>query len=320
MSPETLNRGKALAAALFWGASFVATKAALREIHPVTLIVLRFAIGVAVLASAIWVLKIFRLVSAPDLVLLALLGAISISIHQGLQATGLTFTSAGSMAWLVALTPVFTAILARIFLSEPFGATKVLGLVIAFAGAVLVVTKGTLSPETLHLPSTTGDLLALASALNWAIFSVASKPMLKRLPPTLMMGYVMFFGWLFILPFFAVGQGWNEIGRLSAGGWLAVAFLGFFCSGLAYIFWYDALAQIDASQVSAFIYMEPLVTVIVASIVLGEAFTPVTLLGGLTILIGVYLVNTNSPRFSAEPVSWGTMIRVILKPFGLYRE
>jgi drug/metabolite transporter (DMT)-like permease len=320
MSPENVNRGKALAAALFWGASFVATKTALREIHPVTLIVLRFAMGVAVLASAIWLLKISRWVCPRDLVLLAVLGANSITIHQGLQATGLLFTSAGSMAWLVALTPVFTAILARIFLAEPFGAPKIMGLVIAFAGAVLVVTKGILSPESLHLPSTTGDMLALASALNWAIFSVASKPMLKRLPPTLMMGYVMFFGWLFILPFFAIGQGWNEIGRLSTGGWLAVGFLGILCSGLAYIFWYDALAQIDASQVSAFIYLEPLVTVIVAGIVLDEALTPITFLGGLTILIGVYLVNTNVPRFAAEPITWGGKLRTMLKPFGLFRE
>ena len=71
---------------------------------------------------------------------------------------------------------------------------------------------------------------------------------------------------------------------------------------------------------SAFIYLEPLVTVIVASIVLGEALTPITFLGGLTILIGVYLVNTNVPRFAAEPITWGGKIRTMLKPFGLFRE
>ncbi|MBI4787397.1 MAG: DMT family transporter [Chloroflexi bacterium] len=291
MSSETLNRAQALAAAVFWGASFVATKAALREIHPVTLIVLRFGLGVLVLAFAVWRMGIFRKVTRRDLVTLAVLGAISITIHQGLQATGLEFTSASSMAWLVALSPVFTAILALLLLSEPFGAIKILGLAIAFAGAVLVVTKGTFSSETLRLPSTTGDLLATASALNWAIFSVASKPMLKRLPPTLMMAYVMFIGWLLTLPFFAMGQNWNEIPRLTIDGWLAIGFLGIFCSGLAYIFWYAALSNIEASQVAAFIYIEPLVTVVVAAVLLGEPITIITLLGGVTILVGVYLVN-----------------------------
>jgi drug/metabolite transporter (DMT)-like permease len=303
MSSETLNRAKALVAAVFWGASFVATKAALREIHPITLIVLRFGLGIIVLAFAAWRSRVFRMVAARDFVFLAILGAISITIHQGLQANGLLFTTASSMAWLVALTPVFAAILAWIFLSEPFGTVKILGLGVAFIGAIGVVTKGVLSPETLRLPSTTGDLLALASSLNWAIFSVASKPLLKRLPPTLMMAYVMLLGWVFVLPFFAAAQGWSEISQLSLAGWLALAFLGIACSGLAYIFWYDALAQFDASQVAAFIYLEPLITVGVAAVVLGEAFMPITFFGGLMILVGVYLVNRPMARRAVSTVT-----------------
>jgi drug/metabolite transporter (DMT)-like permease len=190
MNSETLNRIKVLIAVIFWGASFVATKAALSEVHPVTLIALRFAMGVVILFAVVWRKHIFRWVGWSDLAILALLGAISIAIHQGLQSNGLLFTSATSMSWLVALTPVFTAVLAWLFLSESFGAIKILGLVIAFVGAIAVVTKGAFNADTFHLPSTTGDLLALASSLNWAVFSIASKPMLKRLPPTLMMAYV----------------------------------------------------------------------------------------------------------------------------------
>ena len=291
MSSDTLSRLKALGAALFWGASFVATKAALREISPITLIVLRFAMGIVVLAVAAWRLNIRQAISRRDFALLALLGFIGVAFHQGLQVTGLTLTTASSVAWLVALSPAFTTILAWLFLAERLSGIRILGLAIAFVGAILVVTKGVLSPETLHLPSTGGDLLALASALNWAVFSVASKPLLKRLPATLMMTWVMLIGWILILPVFAVGQGWTEIAKLTLSGWLAVGFLGLFCSGLAYLFWYDALAGIDASQVAVFIYLEPLVTVAVAGLVLGEAFTLATFVGGLTILVGVYLVN-----------------------------
>lgn len=291
MSSVTINRVKVLIAVIFWGASFVATKAALEEIQPVTLIAMRFAMGVVILFAVVWRKRIFRWVGWRDLGSLAVLGAISIAIHQGLQSNGLLFTSATSMSWLVALTPVFTAILAWIILSESFGALKIVGLVIAFVGAIAVVTKGVFSTDTIHLPSTTGDLLALASSLNWAIFSIASKPMLKRLPPTLMMAYVMFLGWLLVLPFFVASQGWNDVSQLTSRGWIAVAFLGLLCSGVAYIFWYDALAHIDASQVASFIYLEPLVTLAVAAVVLGEAFTVPSFLGGITILFGVYLVN-----------------------------
>ncbi len=287
---------KALAAAMIWGASFVATKAALREVSPFTVLALRFGMGVIVLSFAVWRLKAFRSVTPRELLWLALLGAIGILIHQALQVNGLAITAATSVAWLVTLTPVFTAILAWLFLREAFGAFKILGLVIAFVGAFAVITQGVLSMDVLRLPSTTGDFLALASSLNWAIFSVASKPMLRRMHPTLMILIVMAFGWLMVLPIFVGTQGLSEISRLSLTGWTAIGFLGLFASGLAYIFWYDALARLDASQTVAFLYVEPFVTLVVAAIVLGEALTPVAFIGGLTILLGVYLVNRSSAR------------------------
>ncbi|MBI5652653.1 MAG: DMT family transporter [Chloroflexi bacterium] len=299
MNLETSARLKALFAALVWGGSFVATKAALRDIQPITLIVLRFAIGILILAFAVWRLRVFRIVATRDFILLAFLGFIAIVVHQGLQAFGLLFTTSGNMAWLVATQPIFTAILAAMVLREIFGAIKIAGLVIAFVGVILVVTRGALSPETLRLPSTFGDLLALASALNWTIFSVISKPILKRISPTLMMAYVMTIGWLIVVPVWGIGQGWNDLAHLTRDGWIAVAFLGIFCSGIAYIFWYDALAHIDASQVAAFIYLEPLVTMIVAAIILSEPITPITLLGGFTIILGVYLVNRPTRRAEA---------------------
>lgn len=292
MTGITLNHLKALVTVVFWGASFVATKVAIREIHPITLIVLRFGLGIIVLLLAVWQLKVFQKINKRDYILLMILGVIGITIHQSLQANGLLFTTASNMAWLVALTPIFTALLAWLFLKESFTNIKLAGFLIAFIGAVVMVTKGLFSAEILRLPATTGDLLALTSSLNWAIFSVASKPLFKRLHPTLMMTYVMFFGWLLILPFFVKDRLWQEeIFSLSIDGIIAVLFLGIFCSGIAYIFWYDALSKIEASQTAAFIYLEPLVTTLVASILLKEVWTLSTLFGGLMIFLGVYLVN-----------------------------
>jgi drug/metabolite transporter (DMT)-like permease len=70
-----------------------------------------------------------------------------------------------------------------------------------------------------------------------------------------------------------------------------VLFLGIACSGLAYIGWYDALKAIPASQVGSFLYLEPLVTVIVAGVILGEPFLWASGVGGGLILSGVWMVN-----------------------------
>jgi drug/metabolite transporter (DMT)-like permease len=106
-----------------------------------------------------------------------------------------------------------------------------------------------------------------------------------------MMFYVMGLGWLFTSVLFFYGPGLTEVLQLTLPGWLGIGFLGIFCSGLAYIFWFDALKALPASQVGVFLYLEPLVAVVVAAIILGEALSLSTLLGGVIILAGVWLVN-----------------------------
>ena len=83
-----------------------------------------------------------------------------------------------------------------------------------------------------------------------------------------MMFYVMTFGWIFTTILFFSGPGIREIPQLTLNGWLGVSFLGIFCSGLAYIAWYDALQALPAAQLGAFLYLEPPVAVIVAALIL----------------------------------------------------
>jgi drug/metabolite transporter (DMT)-like permease len=295
MSSGLVVRLKAFLVIIFWGASFIATKIALRQVQPATIILLRFVLGAVILWLAIWRWRMFARVERRDLFFLAILGVIAVPLHQAIQAAGLLYTTATSMGWLVALIPIFTAILAWLFLGEPMTALKVIGSAIAFFGAVFVVTRGALSLDTFRLPSTIGDLLALASTLNWAIFQVASKPILRRLEPTLAMAYLMLIGGVVILPF-ATLQTLSDLPRLTMEGWLAILFLGIFCSGVGYLIWYDALSKIDASQLSSLSYIQPMITVIVAALILGENITPAILLGGAIILCGVYLVNRSATK------------------------
>ena len=112
-----------------------------------------------------------------------------------------------------------------------------------------------------------------------------------------MMFYVMAFGWLFSSVLFVAGRGWVSIPSIAADGWLALGFLGVFCSGVAYIFWYDALKVLPVAQVGTYLYIEPVVTVIVSFLLLNEKITLAGVLGGMVILLGVWLVNrTNLPE------------------------
>jgi drug/metabolite transporter (DMT)-like permease len=106
---------------------------------------------------------------------------------------------------------------------------------------------------------------------------------------------MMTFGWLFTSVLAVSGGNYAEIPRLTRDGWLGVAFLGIFCSGLAYIAWYDALQALTTASTGAFLYIEPLIAMMVAFFVLGEPITFASLVGGGIILFGVWLVNKPSP-------------------------
>jgi drug/metabolite transporter (DMT)-like permease len=278
-------------AVLVWGGSFVATKVALRYIHPVTVVWLRFAMGFTILGAAVFARRQFTVPGRKDLGTFALLGFLGITFHQWLQSNGLVTTQASTTAWIVATTPVFMALLGWLILQEKQGWLHVLGIVLAGVGVLIVVSKGDLGALTSGHFGTTGDLLILISAPNWAVFSVLSRRSLQKHPATRMMFYVMGFGLLFTSGLFFTGPGLHDIGNLGLDGWLGIGFLGIFCSGLAYVFWYDALQAVPASQVGAFLYLEPLVTVIVAAFVLSEPLLLASLLGGGVILLGVWLVQ-----------------------------
>lgn len=282
---------KVIFSVVAWGASFIATKVALQEIHPATVVWLRFGIGVLILGLAARWRGQLALPQKKDIPYFALLGFIGITFHQWLQSTGLVTAQASTTAWIVATTPIFMALLGWLVLREKLTKFQIFGIVLATIGVLLVVSKGNLSALGLKGSVTPGDILIMISAPNWAIFSTLSRRGLKEHSAVLMMLYVMGFGWLFTSALFFSGPGLFEISQLTMPGWLSILFLGIACSGLAYIFWYDGLQAIPASQVGAFLYLEPLVAVVIAAIVLNEPVLLASLLGGGTILLGVWLVN-----------------------------
>lgn len=282
----------AFSAVVLWGVSFVATKAALQEVSPVTLIFSRFALGVVFLFI---LLRLRRQPVVPPRdawPMLALIGFVGIFVHQMIQAHALTLTTAVRTGWLIGLTPIWSAVLAAVFLGEGFGRRKVLGLVLGAVGTLVLITRGELSFGVLALPATRGDLLILASTVNWAIYTILGRDTLKRLGSAQAIAGAMFFGWAMLIPFFVGAAGWQEYRGLSSSTVTAILFLGVGCSGLGYLLWYAALESIDASQVAAFLYLEPLVTLVAAVALLGEPVAVSTILGGVLVLAGVLVVQT----------------------------
>jgi len=197
--------------------------------------------------------------------------------------------------WLIGLIPIWSAVLSAAVLQERLGGRKILGLVAGAVGAVLVVTKGEIGRDVLALPSTRGDLLVLASTINWAVYTVLGHRTLKRLGSGRATAASMLLGWLMLTPLFVGTSGWRELSGLSPTAIGCVVFLGVGCSGLGYLFWYAALERLEASRVAAFLYLEPLVTLATAMSLLDETMSRTTLAGGVLVLLGVWTIQ-RAPR------------------------
>jgi drug/metabolite transporter (DMT)-like permease len=288
---KILIYAEALFAVIVWGASFIATKVALQDISPITVVWLRFLMGVMILGLVVILRRQFTLPDKKEWSYFALLGFLGITFHQWLQSNALQTSEAGTTAWIVSTTPVFMALLGWVLLRERLEWTKNLGILLAFIGVLIVVSRGELASLSVGRFGAPGDILVLISAVNWAVFSALSRRGLKSHPASLMMFYIMLVGWVFTSVLFLTTRSLAEVPALTLQGWIAVAFLGIFCSGLAYIAWYDALKALTTAQTGVFLYIEPLVAVVVAFFILGEAIIPASLLGGAVILFGVWLVN-----------------------------
>jgi len=282
---------KATGAVTFWGASFTATKVAVGEVSPLTLLWMRFGIGILCLGLIMKLKKQPFSMPFKGLRDFALLGFIGIFLHNFIQSSGLRTAEASVSVVILASTPIVIAILGFIFLSENISLIQIMGILIAACGVVTVLSRGDLSVFLSIGFHDTGEILVIGSVFTWAIFSVFSKGKLRYYPPDLAMFFAMTSGWILAsLPFYLSG-GFYELPGISVEAWLSILFLGIFCSALGYFFWYDALSYLPASRVGIFLYLSPLVGVSVAALFLGENVTFSVVLGGIMILFGVAMVN-----------------------------
>ena len=207
-----------------------------------------------------------------------------------LQNQGLRYAGATDAAILIAMSPVFIALLSWVILKERISKLQVTGIVIAFAGSVLVATNGSFNNFGFNKLRVYGDLLVLLSSLAWAIFSITLKKLLMRYPPTTIMTYSTFAGTIFLIPFSLSEYPVNFL-AINSAGWINIIYLGVLASALGNLIWNSALEKVPAVTAGAYLYLSPVVAAVVAFIFLHEIPGMYTIVGGLIILMGTFFAS-----------------------------
>lgn len=293
-APRALDYAMVLCAVTIWGGSFAATKYALAQAEPSLIICMRLIMTLPVLAAGCALERELRLPTAREALVLALLGFQGIFFHQGIQAVAMKTAGAGNANWMMVASPAVVAALGWLFLKEKISRLAAAGLALAAFGVALVLAAGTIK-ETAESASfgSWGDFLMLASVLNWGVFLVISRRLLKSaMTPAFSIFWELVFASLFaFIATMAFGTDCSVIPGFTAGTWLSIIFLGALSSGLAYLFWYKALAAIPVAKLTVFQFLQPVAGMVISYLLIGERYTIWLALGAVMIMAGIWLVN-----------------------------
>lgn len=279
---------KPLVSVILWGASFVATKSLLDTLTPLGLILIRLFFGItAALIIALFRKRSFAL-RKKDLKGIFILAVISIS-HLWIQVTGMQYTSASNTGWIIGIIPVIMAIMGYLFYRERMTGLQIIGAIISFGGLLVLISEGNLT--SINFISNYGDLLVFGSAFTWSIYSFYGRKVTLDYPPSLTILYLFVTMFVLLAPATISSDFINKLTILNITDWSALLFLGILCSGVAYVLWAEAMSEMPANRVGAFLYLEPFVTVFTAWLLLHEEITLLMMVSGIVIIIGVIIVN-----------------------------
>jgi drug/metabolite transporter (DMT)-like permease len=274
---------------LWWGSTFVVTKGGLDEIPPMRFALLRFSVAslllVAVALARGGLSRLPRPAPSGTLMLMALTG---ISLYYVGFNLALTYTSASQGALVQSSSPAITATAAVWLLGERVTRRRLLGIALAIVGVLLIVARG--APDANAPSPLIGNLLMFGTVVLWSVYTVFAKR-LANADPAVVLAVVSCVGTLMLIPPALIEAARTPVAPISVESWLRIIYLGAFPSAAGFLLYSRALRDLDASQAGTFINLVPVIGVISGVLLLGDSISPMALVGGALVLVGIWVAS-----------------------------
>ncbi len=285
-----------LLAVIVWGVNFTVIKLSLRELTPQGFNGIRLFIASLALVLVLLMRKESFLMRRADWRKAIVLGLIGHTSYQLLFIHGLNQTTVSNTSIIMALTPVFVAILSTVLKHEKIHWAGWLGIFISFLGFYFIIAR---PAEAFRLtsPDLRGDLMIFAGNLFWAVYTVFSRPQLQRISPLKWTSITLAVGTVFYLPFCLkdiLRIPWKEV---SFQSWAGLLFSAIFAISISYVVWYASVKRVGNSKTAVYGYLTPIFAVLIAYLFLAERITLLKAAGALIIFGGVYLTRLGYRHF-----------------------
>lgn len=275
----------ALIAVLMWGYSFVSSKVLLDNgLGPVQVYILRFTIAYLLIVCINH--KRFK-ANLKDEGLFMIAGLCAGSIYFIAENTALEYTLTTNVSLLTSMSPLITAILVSvIYPNEKLGMGTWIGSILAVCGVVCVVFNSSTNIAIKPL----GDFLSLAAAVSWAIYCIVMRRLNANYDVWVITRKTFFYGLVTALPFLFFERESVDLFVVIQRPevYLNLLFLGIGASTISYVLWAVVVKQMGAVKANNYLYLQPIVTLIVSAIVLGEHVTLTGFIGIMLIICGLW--------------------------------
>lgn len=278
---------------VLWACSYVAAKFALRDISVNMMNALRMTIAALLLLPLLIAqrkqLNLTRR-DIPHLVVLALVGFV---INKIFEYGGLSLTTASDVALLITSESIFTAAFSWLLLRERFQLITVFALLLGLFGVYLIVERSLIPniPTGGGALRVLGDLMVVLALIFEAFYTVRGKALLVKHPPLLITAAAIVGSTVFWIPLAGIeilSTGWHPLGLAA---WLGVGWLALMSTVIAYLAWFGGLAKVNGSAAASTLFIQPLLGTILAIVLLHDSLFPTTVIGGILIVVSVYLIS-----------------------------
>ncbi len=275
---------------LAFSGSFIAAKYTTSDLTPLVTTLLRYIIAVVFFAILIAARKEPAFKIKPRHVLtFIILGLTGIVGYHYFFFASLHYTKIANTAIINGLSPIVTGIMAAIFIRERLSRANWLGILIAFVGVMILVSKGKLSIIT-GMEFNRGDLLMLTAVVSWAIYALIVKRMLHQYSAITVTFLSALFG-VGVLVILVIPENLSDqLRAISLESVLAVAYMGVIASGLGYLFYNLSIRQLGPTRTSGFVYSTvPLLTAFLAFLFFSEPVTLTMCVSAVLVIAGLQL-------------------------------
>lgn len=276
-----------IAANVIWGAAPPVFKWSLRDIHPFTLAILRFGIAAAIFLPLAYT-KLF--VRPKDFFKLILIGFFGIFVNITFFFLGLPYAPSINASIIGSAGPIFI-ILATIYIIHHKVKRKIItGAYVGLLGVLVLIFVPLLRSGAQI--AAVGNLFFIISVLGTVIQTILARRLLKKYAAVTVTFWSFFIGTLFFLPFFiSEVQTYGFLPNISYQGIVGILFGALLSSAIAYHLYYWSLKFLHATEVSVFVYIDPIVTILIAAPLLGERPDFTFLVGAVLVFGGIFIAE-----------------------------